>query len=176
VVAVAGPPVACPAPCRQTRCQGDAGCPPPSAPQSPEGRAYAHGAHPGRGGRAVAHHHPRRSDVVRGGCAVWVSCEVASGVGVEKNEATAAAQPDPEYASYECGRHGAGAVGGVGAPRGHHAMAAQPVERHGPARYGGGQQLVPERTRPGYTAATGAGQMVGGPSPGVLGPLASVSV
>src|SRR5262245_44840088 len=55
-------------------------------------------------------------------------------------------------------------------------MAAQLVERHDPAHPGGGQQLAAERTGAGYTAATGAGYVVGGSRAGLPAPLTSLSV
>lgn len=54
----------------------------PAAPQSATGRAHDHGAHPGRGGMAVAEHHAGRRDLVGGRRAVWVSRQAAGGAGV----------------------------------------------------------------------------------------------
>jgi hypothetical protein len=66
----------------------------PHTPQSPKGRASHHGAYPGCGGVAVAHHHAGRHHLGDGRCVVCLSRSLASRAGIEKNEAIAAAQPD----------------------------------------------------------------------------------
>ena len=48
------------------RCSGDVACQAPRMPQSPQGRAHAHGAHPGRSGVGVAHHHASGAVSTRG--------------------------------------------------------------------------------------------------------------
>ena len=66
----------------QARSHGDAARQAPRTPQSPKGWAHHHGAYPGGGGLAVAHHHAGRWHVVDGRCAVCLSRPLASGTGV----------------------------------------------------------------------------------------------
>ena len=62
--------------------RGDSARPPAEATQSPKGGADHHGAHPYRGGLAVAHHHVGHWHLVDGRRAVYISCQVASGTGI----------------------------------------------------------------------------------------------
>src|SRR5262249_51490727 len=149
-----------------------AGCP----PQSPKGGAHHHDAYAGRGGGAVAHHHAGRGHVVDRRRALCLSRSLASRTGVEKNEATAAAQPDPQHAPHECRSHGPGAPDCLGLAGKHDDVAAYDVERHCVTRERRGEQLVGERAGAGYPTAAGAGQVVGGPPPDVPSPFAPFSM
>ena len=61
---------------------GDAAGQAPRTPQSPKGWAHHHGADPGRGGVAVAHHHAGRRHLVDSRRAVCLSRSLASRTGV----------------------------------------------------------------------------------------------
>ena len=130
----------------------------------------------GRGGVAVAHHDAGRWHVVDGRRAVCLPRSLASGTGVENNEATAAAQPETQHAPHACRSDGPGARDCLGLARKHDDVAADPVERHRVTRERRGEQLVVERAGAGDTAAAGAGPVVGGPSPGVPPPFATLSM
>jgi hypothetical protein len=158
------------------RSPGDAARQAPGTPQSPTGWAHAHGAHPGRGRVGVAHHPAGRGPLVDGGRAVGVARQVASGTGVEKNAATAAAQPDPQHAPHACRSDGPGAPDGLGLTGKHDDVAACPLVCHRVPRERRGEWLVGERAGTGDAAAAGAGPVVGGPSPGVPPSFAPLSM
>jgi hypothetical protein len=129
-----------------------------------------------RGRVVVAHHHAGRGHLVDGGRAVWVWRQVASGTEVEKNEATAAAHPDPQPAPHACRSARPGAADGLGLAGKHDDVAACPVVCHRVPRERRGEGLVVERAGTGDAAAAGAGQVVGGPSPGVPPSCAPLSM
>src|SRR5207237_6307747 len=95
---------------------------------------------------------------------------------VEKNEATAAAQPDTQQAPHECRSDSPCAPDCLGLARKHDDVAAYSVERHRVPRGRRGKQLVVERAGAGYAAAASAGRVVGGPPPGVPTPFAPLSM